>query len=144
MYRTINSTEIGRSGISHNCLDATQDPEEEYLDLVKEIANAKMYWDDFRRKAKNDKRFKAIRESRVRESIFKDYVKELRKNGEKGGGKKSKEDAYKDLLRETKEIRPGMRWRDAKVILEKDKRYHDIESKTLREDMFRDYLETLE
>lgn len=104
-----------------------------------------MYWEDFRRKAKNDKRFKAIRESRVRESIFKDYMKQLRKNAEKGGGSgKSKEDAYKDLLKETKEIRPGMRWRDAKVILEKDKRYHDIESKTLREDMFRDYLETLE
>lgn len=94
-----------------------------------------MYWEDFRRKAKNDSRFKAIKESRTREALFKDYVRSKRTQ--------SKEDAYRSLLRETKAIVPGMRWRDAKLILEKDDRYHAIESRTEREDMFRDYLDEL-
>ena len=98
-----------------------------------------MYWEDFRRKVKNDSRFKAIRESKTREAMFRDYIKKLRKQP----SKRDKEKAYMDLLRETKDIHPKMRWRDAKLILEKDNRYQAIESKHLREDLFRDYLESL-
>lgn len=121
-----------------------QSPEEEFMSLLKQEATSKMYWDDFRRKAKNDPRFKAIRESKTREAMFRDYMKKLRKEKELGGSPRQREAAYNALLRETKEIQPGMRWRDAKLILEKDTRYHAIESKRLREDLFRDYLEELE
>ncbi|KAJ8660337.1 hypothetical protein O0I10_003794 [Lichtheimia ornata] len=119
-------------------------PEEEFMSLLTQEATTKMYWDDFRRKAKNDPRFKAIRESKTREAMFRDYVKKLRKEKESGGSSRQREAAYNELLRETKDIQPGMRWRDAKLILEKDNRYHAIESKRLREDLFRDYLEELE
>ncbi|KAI8374374.1 uncharacterized protein BYT42DRAFT_576131 [Radiomyces spectabilis] len=116
-------------------------PEEDYEDLLEEKATATMYWEDFRRKVKDDRRFKAIRDPKIRQAMFKDYIKDLRKRHDKP---KRKEDAYMDLLHETKEIRIGMRWRDAKLILEKDPRYRAIESRTLREDLFRDYLEDLE
>ena len=76
--------------------------------------------------------------------MFRDYVKKLRKDKESGGSSRQREAAYNELLRETKDIQPGIRWRDAKLILEKDTRYHAIESKRLREDLFRDYLEELE
>lgn len=104
-----------------------------------------MYWEDFRRKAREDRRFKAIKEVKVREKMFKEYVKRLRKEQEKQGtSQQQKEADYIKLLKETREIQPGMRWRDAKLLLEKDPRYHAIESKTLREDLFRDFLEDLQ
>ncbi|KAI9322351.1 hypothetical protein BX666DRAFT_2022839 [Dichotomocladium elegans] len=119
---------------------------EEFLSLLKEEATPKMYWEDFRRKAKNDRRFKLIKESKTRESMFKDYVRGLKKQKDASTGSSSRrrEEEYKKLLRSTKEIKPGLRWRDAKLILEKDNRYHAIESKRVREDLFRDYLEELE
>ncbi|KAI8086534.1 uncharacterized protein BX664DRAFT_360056 [Halteromyces radiatus] len=109
--------------------------EEEFKKLVEDIATNKMYWDDFRRKAKDDPRFKAIRESKLRETLFKDHIKTLSK-------KETNKDRYRQLLIE--KIHGPMRWRDAKRLLEHDDRYHDIESKTLREDLFRDYLEELD
>ncbi|KAI9499368.1 hypothetical protein BDB00DRAFT_796529 [Zychaea mexicana] len=128
----------------------TKPPEEQFMSLLKEEATAKMYWDDFRRKVKNDSRFKAIREIKTRESMFKDYVKKLRKEKDASAAsgshssKRDKQRAYMDLLKQTKEIHAGMRWRDAKVILEKDSRYLAIESKHLREDLYRDYLDDLD
>jgi transcription elongation regulator 1 len=97
-----------------------------------------MYWDDFRRKFKQDPRFQAVSTTKEREAMFKDHVKH-----HLGKKRASPTDEYMDLLRNTKEIRVGIRWRDAKRILEKDDRYYAIESKTEREDLFRDYLEQL-
>ncbi|KAG2219365.1 hypothetical protein INT45_006073 [Circinella minor] len=122
-------------------------PEEEYMKLLKQEVNSKMYWEDFRRKVKNDSRFKAIRDNKTREILFKDYIKKLRKEKDSSNSYSSQRDkqrAYMDLLRNTKEIHIGMRWRDAKIILEKDDRYHAIESKHLREDLYRDYLDDLD
>ncbi|KAI8331688.1 hypothetical protein BC941DRAFT_438177 [Chlamydoabsidia padenii] len=116
-------------------------PEEDYRDLLQDMVVNKMYWDDFRRKAKNDPRFKAVRESKVRETLFKDYIKHLA--NKRPSSSKTVEDRYRQLLAEQK-VHVGMRWRDAKRLLEHDDRYHDIESKTLREDLFRDYLDELE
>ncbi|OAD74018.1 hypothetical protein PHYBLDRAFT_181435 [Phycomyces blakesleeanus NRRL 1555(-)] len=116
-------------------------PEESYSELLEEEANERMYWEDFRRKVKDDERFKAVRETKLREIMFKDYVKMLRKD--RTASSKRKEEEYMELLRSTKEIRVGMRWRDCKRILEHDKRYQAIDSKDTREDLFRDYLETL-
>ncbi|ORE11453.1 hypothetical protein BCV72DRAFT_219992 [Rhizopus microsporus var. microsporus] len=99
-------------------------PEEEFRELLESKVTEKMYFDDFRRKCKDDPRFKVIPSTREREALFKDYVKHhlSKKKKDPVGG-------YMMLLRETKEIRPGIRWRDAKKILEKDERYHAIESK---------------
>ncbi|KAG0171668.1 hypothetical protein DFQ28_000472 [Apophysomyces sp. BC1034] len=115
----------------------TKSPEEAYASLLADEANAGMYWEDFRRKVKNDARFKGLRDSRHREAMFKDYIKQIRK------GRGKTEDAYMELLRETKEIHMGMRWRDAKKILEDDERYQAIQPKTLREDLFRNYLDNM-
>ncbi|KAF7725649.1 hypothetical protein EC973_009456 [Apophysomyces ossiformis] len=115
----------------------TKTPEEAYTSLLEEEASMEMYWEDFRRKVKNDARFKGLRDPKQREMMFKDYIKQLRK------GRGKKEEAYMALLRETKEIHVGMRWRDAKKILEEDERYQALQPKTLREDLFRDYLDHL-
>ncbi|KAG0948521.1 hypothetical protein G6F57_001691 [Rhizopus arrhizus] len=112
-------------------------PEEEFMELLESKVTEKIYFDDFRRKCKDDPRFKAIPTTREREGLFKDYIKNHL------GKKKNPVEDYVRLLRETKEIQPGIRWRDAKKILERDERYHAIESKMEREDLFRDYLETL-
>ncbi|ORX62927.1 hypothetical protein DM01DRAFT_1403343 [Hesseltinella vesiculosa] len=128
-----------------------QSPEDQYKDLLEEMVRSKMYWDDFKRKAKNDPRFKMIRESKVRESLFKDHLRVLAQRGptdaksastQNSARSRSAEDDYLDLLKAS-QLAPGMRWRDAKRLLEQDDRYHAL-SKTLREDMFRDYLDTLE
>ncbi|CEP10985.1 hypothetical protein [Parasitella parasitica] len=111
-------------------------PEDEYKDLLVSKVTQKMYWDDFRRKYKDDPRFKALTVTKEREALFKDHVKHHL-------GKKRPKDEYMDLLRDTKDIRPGIRWRDAKKILENDDRYYLIESKTDREDLFRDYLQEM-
>lgn len=95
-----------------------------------------MYWDDFRRKYKDDPRFKALSVTKEKEALFKDHVKHHL-------GKKKPTAEYMDLLRDTKDIRPGIRWRDAKKILEKDDRYYLVESKIDREDLFRDYLQDM-
>ncbi|KAI8336436.1 hypothetical protein EDC96DRAFT_523993, partial [Choanephora cucurbitarum] len=116
---------------------AKKKPEEEFRELLESKVTEKMYWDDFRRKYKNDPRFKAISATREKEAMFKDYVRH-----ELGKPKTGKE-AYMDLLRSTKEIKVGIRWRDAKKILEKDDRFYAIESKTEREDVFRDYLDEI-
>lgn len=96
-----------------------------------------MYWDDFRRKYKDDPRFKALPVTREREALFKMHVKHhLNK-------KKSPEEDYLILLRNTPEIHKDTRWRDAKKLLEHQDAYHAIEDKDKREDLFRDYLERL-
>ncbi|CAO3616444.1 unnamed protein product [Cunninghamella echinulata] len=130
-------------------------PEEEYKELLNDMATTKMYWDDFKRKAKNDPRFKAIHESRVREKLFKDHIKQLSRqpsstsnktknaSTSSSSSKRTPEERYRDLLIE-KKVHVGMRWRDAKRILEHDDRYHDIDSKNLREELFRDYLDELD
>lgn len=97
-----------------------------------------MYWDDFRRKFKDDSRFKALKVTKEKEALFKEHIK-------RGLNKKkcSPVDEYIDLLKQTKEIKQGIRWRDAKKILEKDDRYFLVEDKEKREDLFRDYLDGL-
>ena len=95
----------------------------------------KMYWDDFRRKFKQDPRFNALSSTKEKEALFKDHV---RHNLNK---KKNPVDDYIELLKSTPDIVQGIRWRDAKSLLERDDRYHAIEDKDKREDLFRDYLE---
>jgi transcription elongation regulator 1 len=96
-----------------------------------------MYWDDFRRKYKDDPRFKAMKITKEKEALFKEHVKyNLNKMTDPT-------EAYLNLLKETKEITKGIRWRDAKKILEVDDRYYLLDDKDKREDIFRDYLETI-
>ncbi|KAI8982364.1 hypothetical protein BDF20DRAFT_866502 [Mycotypha africana] len=117
-------------------------PQEEFKELLEQKVTKKMYWEDFRRKYKNDPRFQLSHSSmttKEKEALFKDHVKH-HLNSKK---KRSPKDEYFELLRDTKEIRHGVRWRDAKKILEKDDRFWLVESKEEREDLFRDYLEEL-
>ncbi|KAI8061742.1 hypothetical protein BC940DRAFT_130672 [Gongronella butleri] len=126
-------------------------PEAQFKEMLLDLVPSKMYWDDFKRKARNDPRFLAVRESRARETLFKDHVRALSAKAASHSSKSSKssaksraspQDEYMALLKETK-LYPGMRWRDAKRLLDGDDRYHAISSKDLREDLFRDYLDTL-
>lgn len=110
-------------------------PEDEFRELLASKVKVKMYWDDFRRKYKDDVRFKAISTTKEREALFKEHIKHHLNKDPVG--------EYMNLLASTKEIKVGMRWRDAKKILEKDDRYYAIEDKDKREDLFRDYLERL-
>jgi transcription elongation regulator 1 len=95
-----------------------------------------MYWDDFRRKFKDDPRFKALHVTKEKEALFKEHVKyNLNKQ-------RDQVEEYINLLRETKEIKSGIRWRDAKQWLEHDERYLLLD-KDKREDVFRDYLDDI-
>ncbi|KAI7898880.1 uncharacterized protein BX663DRAFT_489655 [Cokeromyces recurvatus] len=113
-------------------------PEDEFRDLLWSKVTEKMYWEDFRRKYRDDPRFKALASTKEKEILFKDHVKH-----QLGKKKRNPKEDYMELLRSTKEIQVGIRWRDAKRILEKDDRYYAIESKLEREDLFRDYLDEL-
>ncbi|CAO3621450.1 unnamed protein product [Mucor hiemalis] len=107
-------------------------PEDEFKELLVSKVKVKMYWDDFRRKYKDDIRFKAISTTKEREALFKEHIKHNLNKDPIG--------EYMNLLATTKEIKDGIRWRDAKKILEKDDRFYAIEDKNKREDLFRDYL----
>ncbi|KAI8051735.1 hypothetical protein BDF21DRAFT_498271 [Thamnidium elegans] len=114
----------------------TKKPENEFKELLESKVTTKMYWDDFRRKFKNDPRFKALSVTREKEALFKEHIRN-------NLNKKNPIEDYKNLLRHVKEIQKGIRWRDAKKLLEKYDVYHAIEDKDKREDLFRDYLDEL-
>merc|ERR1719445_3021119 len=106
---------------------------------------AKTSWSEFSREVAKDERFKAIEKSRDRESLFNEIQSEIRKKerDEKEERRKVAKKDFKALMKETESIDRHSHWSDIKKTLEKDERYLAVDSSSLREDWFYDYVQDL-
>merc|ERR1719433_792578 len=106
---------------------------------------AKTSWSDFSREVAKDERFKAIDKSRDRESLFNEFQSELRKKerDEKEERRKVAKKDFKALMKETETIDRHSHWADIKKTIDKDERYLAVDSSSLREDWFYDYVQDL-
>merc|ERR1719211_299261 len=106
---------------------------------------AKTSWSDFSREVAKDERFKAIDKSRDRESLFNEFQSEIRKKEreEKEERRKISKKDFKALLVEMETIDRHSHWSDVKKTIDKDERYLAVDSGSLREDWFYDYVQDL-
>lgn len=107
--------------------------------------SSKTSFSDFTKEHGKDERFKAIEKSRDRETIFNEYIADVRKKEKEDREEKRKaaKREYKELLKETEEIDRHTHWSDVKKIIQDDPRYTAVESSSSREDWFADYLHEL-
>merc|ERR550532_1628027 len=107
--------------------------------------HAKTSWSEFSRDVAKDERFKAIDKSRERESLFNELQSEIRKKerDEKEERRKIAKKDFKALMKETESIDRHSHWADIKKTIDKDERYLAVDSSSLREDWFYDYVQDL-
>lgn len=119
---------------------------DEYRKLMEEAnLHGKSSFGDFAQKYGKDERFKNIEKMRERESLFNEYLLEVRKR-EKDEKAMRREQVKRDfisLLREQSDIDRHSRWSEAKKKIDSDPRYKVVESSTTREDWFREYQKVL-
>ncbi|KAF8305066.1 hypothetical protein DL93DRAFT_2183387 [Clavulina sp. PMI_390] len=147
----------GLSASSGTGDDDHQDPDAEKLDpkqaarsaydalLKEDVTSTRTTWDEFRRKWKKDRRFFAFgKDEREREKVFKAWLKDL---GERKRAKARKAELeFMELLKSNASsipITPNSAWKDVKRPLVKDPRYDAVGSSSLREELFKTFLNAL-
>jgi transcription elongation regulator 1 len=122
---------------------------EAYRELLKEAGiTQKSSFADFSANGKysRDERFKQIDKMKERESLFNDYLSDLRKQEkeQKYADKEKLKKAYVSLLKEQRQLHRHSSWHETKKLIENDSRYKAIDSSSRREDYFRDYCKYLD
>jgi transcription elongation regulator 1 len=122
---------------------------ENFNDLLKEAnVNLKtnISFSEFAARHAKDERFKAIEKTKDRESLYNDYLSDLRKieKEEKYAEKEKLKKAYITMLKEMKSLHRNSSWTETKKLIENDPRYKAIDSSTKREDYFRDHCKYLD
>ncbi|XP_053683234.1 transcription elongation regulator 1 [Sabethes cyaneus] len=119
---------------------------DEYRSLLEAAhLHGKSSFSEFAQKYGKDDRFKVIEKIRERESLFNEYIVEVRKR-EKEDKQNKREQIRKDfmaMLREHSEISRHTRFHDVRKRLESDGRYRAISDSALREDLFEEYIKIL-
>ncbi len=92
-----------------------------------------------------DERFKQIEKMKERESLFNEYLAELRQKekDDKNIKKEKLKNEFIGLLKELKYLKKESSWSDTRKIIENDLRYKAVDSNSKREEYFRDYVATL-
>ncbi|KAI8048840.1 hypothetical protein BDF22DRAFT_701545 [Syncephalis plumigaleata] len=117
---------------------------EKYQALLEQHVTATTRWLDFSRKYKRDSRFNAI-DIKEAERLFEEYISVLKEGSRAESNKQNKiKEDYLQLLRETRRIDAESSWREAKRMVERDDRYHAVNSTDDREDWFYEYRRELE
>ncbi|XP_055383465.1 transcription elongation regulator 1 isoform X2 [Condylostylus longicornis] len=115
---------------------------ENFRDLL-ESANlhSKSSFIEFSSKYGRDDRFKAIEKGKERESLFNEFIIEVRKREreEKMHQKENIKKKFLEMLKEKSDITRHTRWSDVKKRFESDSRYKAVDSSFLREEYFNDY-----
>ncbi|KRX75049.1 T-complex protein 1 subunit eta, partial [Trichinella sp. T6] len=117
-----------------------------FAELLQEAdITGKTMFSEFASEYGNDSRFKALEKSRERESLFDDFVRDIRnkEREEKHALRAKQKEAFFALLREQEGITRRSRWVDFKKELSSDARYIAVEKSSLREDWFIDYCRDL-
>ena len=122
---------------------------EEFRLLLKE-ANVSLKnvvsFGDFTARYSRDERYKAIEKLKDRESLFNDYMSDLRKQEkeDKYAEKEKMKKNFVSMLKELKSLHRHSSWSETKKLLENDPRFKAIESSSRREDYFRDHCKQLD
>lgn len=120
---------------------------EKFNELLEEASlNSKSSFSEFSAKYMKDERYKGVEKTRDRESMFQDYVVELRKR-EKEDKHRDKEKMRSDfitLLKEQKGISRHSHWSDLKRKIDSDPRYKSVDSSSRREEWFREYVKKID
>ncbi|XKL64051.1 hypothetical protein PGB90_004137 [Kerria lacca] len=119
---------------------------EDYRKLMEEAnLHGKSSFSEFAAKYAKDERFKSIEKMRERESLFNEFILEVRKREkeEKTHKREQIRKEFLDLLREHSEIDRHTRWSDFKKKIDSDHRYKMVDSSSLREDYFREFIRML-
>lgn len=119
---------------------------EAFRQLMEEAnLSTKTSYNEFSSKNCKDERYKNIEKSREREGLFNEYMIELRKQEkeEKALRREQARKQFIELLKEHSEIDRHTRWPEIKKKLDHDSRYKAVDSSTLREDYFIDYIRIL-
>ncbi|XP_034034009.1 transcription elongation regulator 1 isoform X3 [Thalassophryne amazonica] len=105
---------------------------------------ARTTFSEFAVKYGRDPRFKTIEKMKDREAIFIEFITAMRKREKedsKSRGDKVKQDFF-DLLSE-QHVEGGQRWSKVKERLETDPRYKTVDNSSLREELYKQYMEKL-
>ncbi|XP_001847600.2 transcription elongation regulator 1 [Culex quinquefasciatus] len=119
---------------------------EEYRSLLEAVnLHGKSSFSEFAQRYGKDDRFKVIEKIRERESLFNEFIVEVRKR-EKEDKQNRREQIRKDflgMLRERSEITRHSRFHDVRKRLESDSRYRAISDPAVREDLFEEHIKIL-
>lgn len=107
--------------------------------------SSKSTFSDFAQKYGKDERFKNIEKMRERESMFNDYIQELRKleREERLNQREKMKKDFLELLKEQKNLDKHSRWSDVKKSLAEDARYRAVDSSSQREEWFKEHVSKL-
>merc|ERR1712018_1112929 len=118
--------------------------------LTESKLSARTTYSEFANKYSKDDRFKGIEKSRERESLFNEYMIEVKKKDREERLAK-KDQAKKEFIGMLKEfaddpdngIDRHSRWTDVRKKFDSDSRYKAVDSSTLKEDYFMDFVHDL-
>jgi len=148
--------------------ESSSKPEDVYRRLMEDYTTKTSTWLDFMTKYRLDPRFLGLKPGSLRESIFRQYLSDLKKgviqpkkrshssDRDKQSSSRSSSRKYKatdaeidefmSLLRETKKDilyehkhSSSVEWRKIKKLIDRDRRYDAVGSSTERELIFREY-----
>jgi transcription elongation regulator 1 len=122
---------------------------QKFRELLKEaqVSIKTLYADFVLTKYARDERMRAIEKSKERESLFNEYIAEL-KQLEKEEKYQEREKQKKKFIELLKDVKPPLHrnssWTETKRSIDHDSRYRAIDSSSRREDYFRDYCKYLD
>ncbi|KAG8184519.1 hypothetical protein JTE90_023533 [Oedothorax gibbosus] len=104
--------------------------------------STKSTFSDFAQRYGKDDRFKAIEKMREREGLFNEFLQDIRKKERDERfiqREKSKKD-FIELLKEQKGLDKHTRWSEFKKTISEDSRYKAVDSSSIREDWFKEFV----
>lgn len=116
---------------------------EHFKKLLEEAGlTSKSSFSDFAQRYGKDERFKAIDKMRDKENIFNDFLQDQRRRerDERSTQKERAKRGFIDLLREYRGFDKHTRWSEVKKMFSDDSRYKAVESSSLREEWFKEYI----
>lgn len=118
---------------------------EDFKKMMEEAKfNPRVTFSEFAAKHAKDSRFKAIEKMKDREALFNEFVAAARKKEKedsKTRGEKIKSDFFE--LLSNHHLDSQSRWSKVKDKVESDPRYKAVDSSSMREDLFKQYIEKI-
>ncbi|GIX95506.1 transcription elongation regulator 1 [Caerostris extrusa] len=119
----------------------------EYKDIFKKLLEeasltSKSSFSDFAQRYGKDERFKAIEKMREKEIVFNDYLQDLRRKEreERSSQREKSKKGFIELLKEQKGLDKHAKWADIKKTLSEDPRYKAVDSSSVREEWYKEYV----
>jgi transcription elongation regulator 1 len=107
---------------------------------------SKSTFSEFAQKCGKDERFKNIEKMRDRESLFNEFISDLRKKEreEKTAYREKAKLGFLELLKEQTYLDRNSSWTETKDKIRDDSRYKALDSSSTKEDLFKHYISQLE